>query len=537
MKFGGDYSLSDAAFEAADELSQYTWEFDMRERYEPELNLPLTDIPCRFLELSTFENYQIVADRLTGIWEQDQSFDWEAVSLEIGFQEQDSLETKIEAAVAWVLDNFRYQAIAVGELGTVPAPLSEVFARRFGDCKEKSFLLVQVLRKLGLEAWPALVSTIYLEKLIQRLPGQNFDHAIACFEFKGELHWVDATNAYTSRKIERFRRSSFGWALLLKAGTKDLVEVKAFEPRDHDVETEMVARLDDRNFSGEVEYRYHSKGSAAEFWKRRLLLEGKDELRNTFSDFMTDLYGPLQMADDFEVVTERYEDFSMRFSFRSDNLTFFDEGNRKHVFPAVGLVIANTLGPRFVEFSQRESAYSLPYPFTVKERIVIHNSIFEKDEVETLRINNGFFRAQKGAKAIAGQVEVISEFESLRPEIPAQDCNRLKQDIHNIEEYLVPDIMFVNAGGRRKRVSRSSSSSSSEFRRIEKRERVSEPVTHRARKTFRYEDERAGRINSTSARKNQRPSGLQFDFWNRWLPLCDSCNFSNPIGTHCPRQN
>ena len=43
-----------------------------------------------------------------------------------------------------------------GELATVP---EKVLARRYGDCKDKSLLLVTFLRSMGIEANPALTHT------------------------------------------------------------------------------------------------------------------------------------------------------------------------------------------------------------------------------------------------------------------------------------------------------------------------------------------------------------------------------------------
>ena len=40
-----------------------------------------------------------------------------------------------------------------------PSAPDAVYARRWGDCKEKALLMVTMLRALGIEASPALVNT------------------------------------------------------------------------------------------------------------------------------------------------------------------------------------------------------------------------------------------------------------------------------------------------------------------------------------------------------------------------------------------
>ena len=40
-----------------------------------------------------------------------------------------------------------------------PTPASETLALRYGDCKDKTVLLISLLKALGVEAHPALVNT------------------------------------------------------------------------------------------------------------------------------------------------------------------------------------------------------------------------------------------------------------------------------------------------------------------------------------------------------------------------------------------
>jgi hypothetical protein len=59
-------------------------------------------------------------------------------------------------AASWVQRSVRYVALEVGEGGYVPRSPSLVARRRFGDCKDKAFLLLALLARCGREALPVL---------------------------------------------------------------------------------------------------------------------------------------------------------------------------------------------------------------------------------------------------------------------------------------------------------------------------------------------------------------------------------------------
>jgi len=70
-------------------------------------------------------------------------------------------------------------------------------ARRFGDCKDQSALLVKLLRTAGHPAHLALLRTGSAEDVDPELPGLgSFDHAIVYVAGDVPL-WIDPTDAYS----------------------------------------------------------------------------------------------------------------------------------------------------------------------------------------------------------------------------------------------------------------------------------------------------------------------------------------------------
>ncbi|MEM9554797.1 MAG: transglutaminase-like domain-containing protein [Acidobacteriota bacterium] len=63
---------------------------------------------------------------------------------------------RLDDLVAFVRDQVRYVAVEVGIGGYRPSPPHETLERRWGDCKDKSFLLLDLLRAVGIDALPVL---------------------------------------------------------------------------------------------------------------------------------------------------------------------------------------------------------------------------------------------------------------------------------------------------------------------------------------------------------------------------------------------
>ncbi len=65
---------------------------------------------------------------------------------------------KMQAIAGFVQQNFRYVAIELGIGGWQPHAASEVFAHRYGDCKDKTTVTISMLREIGVEAYYVLVN-------------------------------------------------------------------------------------------------------------------------------------------------------------------------------------------------------------------------------------------------------------------------------------------------------------------------------------------------------------------------------------------
>lgn len=222
------------------------------------------------------------------------------------------------AALRFVQDEVRYLGIELGPNSHEPHPPGQVLTQRFGDCKDKAYLLVTLLRRLGLDADVALVNTEIRRGLDGMLPGPNdFDHAIVRTRLGGKTYWLDATRSLEGGALDDLVAPRFDRALVLDPATTGLETIPRWKPsgpleRVEETYAESPARGD---VALTVVTRY--AGPRADEMRRTLGETTLEALGKRYLDFYRaeDLElkstGPLQVKDDRAAgtltVTERYD--------------------------------------------------------------------------------------------------------------------------------------------------------------------------------------------------------------------------------------
>jgi len=94
---------------------------------------------------------------------------------------------KVTRIFSWVQRNIKYIAIEDGENGFIPREAGLVLQKKYGDCKDKTSLLVSMMKSQGLHASYAWIGTREIPyKLSDFATSSCFDHMIAV--------WWDAEN-------------------------------------------------------------------------------------------------------------------------------------------------------------------------------------------------------------------------------------------------------------------------------------------------------------------------------------------------------
>ena len=142
-----------------------------------------------------------------------------------------SAEARALAAVRFVQDDVRYLGLEIGPGAWEPRPPADVLARRYGDCKDKSLLLASLLRRLGLDARPALVSTSAGRALDSRQPSPlAFDHVIVRLRSEGRTLWIDPTVSHQGGRLASLASPGYERALAVDPAAAGLETIPPDRP-------------------------------------------------------------------------------------------------------------------------------------------------------------------------------------------------------------------------------------------------------------------------------------------------------------------
>jgi hypothetical protein len=97
----------------------------------------------------------------------------------------------------WVQDHVNYVAFEDGYGGFVPRAASEVYKKRYGDCKDMANLISVIHKSAGLDAHIAWIGTRDIAYKITAMPSPcNFNHMIAEVNINDSTYFLDATGKY-----------------------------------------------------------------------------------------------------------------------------------------------------------------------------------------------------------------------------------------------------------------------------------------------------------------------------------------------------
>ncbi|MBW8813414.1 MAG: DUF3857 domain-containing protein [Caulobacterales bacterium] len=201
---------------------------DLKDLPEPKVpfGAPRRYWPSRDLEFSGFKSWAEVAATVAPLFDKAATLAPDSpLRAEVEKIRAATPDPKARAALALKLvqDQVRYLGLLLTDGGYTPVAADKTWARRFGECKAKSVLLVALLRELGIKAEPALVNAYGGERLDQGLPRMGaFNHAIVRAEIGGKVYWLDGTRAGDGG-LDAIDIPPFGWALPLRAEGAQLI--------------------------------------------------------------------------------------------------------------------------------------------------------------------------------------------------------------------------------------------------------------------------------------------------------------------------
>ena len=269
---------------------EYEWSQRNVPALEVERNVPDWYDPFPSVQVSDFDSWGEVA-----AWG-DSLFPDAEMPAELGKvvtrlrESSESPEQRTLQALRFVQDEIRYMGVEIGVNSHTPYSPAVVMRRRYGDCKDKTLVLVTILRALGITARPALVSTTFGAHVSDFHPTATvFDHAIVQVELNGRTYWIDPSALYERGDLSDVA-ASYGSALVLGGPSDSLVPM--FVPTRPGPLTDIVVSFDIGAVGDTTAMRVDTRylGSTANAMRSTLRGNSPKELQQKYAEYYARLY-------------------------------------------------------------------------------------------------------------------------------------------------------------------------------------------------------------------------------------------------------
>ena len=352
-----------------------------------------------------------------------------------------SLE-KMRALAQFVQSDIRYVAIELGIGGFQPHPAADVFAHRYGDCKDKATLMAAMLNEVAVESYyvvinarrgsvgpdaPARVGGFNHMILAIKLPNDLTDPSlVATVEHPklGKLLFFDPTNELTPfGEIGGYLQSNYG--LLVNPDGSELVELPKQPATANGIQRTAKLTLDaSGKLQGEVKEVRLGDRAQSERWALRATANTTDQIKpieNLLAGSLSSFRITKATILNLNVMDQP---FGFNYSFESENYAK-SAGDLLLVRPRV-------LGKKSEGLLETKEPRKFPIEFEAPLRdtdtfeIALPAGYQVDDLPEPVDADYGFASYHSKTEANGGTVRYTRTFEIKELSVPVSKANSLK---------------------------------------------------------------------------------------------------------------
>ncbi|HEX7413773.1 MAG TPA: DUF2569 family protein, partial [Bacteroidia bacterium] len=385
--------------------------------------LPFSYNPFYTIELSEYETWSEVEEWAKRVFSvkttNSKALDDKITEIKEAFPDK---KGQLIAALRFVQDQIRYMGFEMGMNSHKPADPNKVITQRYGDCKDKSFLLCKMLEEMGIKAWPTLVNNNdrggIKENLVSPL---IFNHCIIKVELNGNFYWFDPTLSYQRGNIESYYTPNYEVAYVIGGNKNGLEEM----PQNNfaKITANETYQIDD--FSGKAVLKIKTiyKGANADDMRGDFAnVSSKNMSENLLNYYKTyfkeiTIKTPPEIEDDSVnnkiVLIEEY---------LIDKFWSYPDSTNKKKFAAeiYGYLIREKLCAYGATYAERKMPLFLSYPTHVEQNIhVVLPEDWNFEIADDIR-HTEFVDFKFTARNIKNVVDMQLEYKSLTNQIPAQ---------------------------------------------------------------------------------------------------------------------
>jgi tetratricopeptide (TPR) repeat protein/transglutaminase-like putative cysteine protease len=348
-------------------------------------------------------------------------------------------EEKVRAVYDYVVTKTRYVALEFGIHGFKPYRCAQIFARGFGDCKDKATLIVTMLKELGIPATIVIVRTQNRGDFdTDPASLAPFDHAIAYVPSLDR--YLDGTAEFTgSTELPAMDRNAL--ALQVNEGHPKLVHLPD-PPASASVTSKKVEATISTEGAATIDWRTDVSGVSASSWRARYHADStrkqriQEDLGGEFSGLDIDKLEAGDLEDLEKPVSLHVRGKAAQFARREGDMLSIPVGPPEHMVREFAPLSERKLDERLYTQSTTENDW------TVKTqgggRVV--------SAPKPVDIQSPFGRFVLTVESGAGSVHVKSSLRLTRLRVPVAEYPALRAWCEQVDRALSQRVVVAPKG-------------------------------------------------------------------------------------------
>lgn len=405
-------------------------------------DLPIWYNPYPMVQMSDFENWEDMARWAFKHFQIDNkeiaNLKKEILSLIPAGENQ---EETVDMLIHFVQDEIRYLGFESGLNSYIPHSPLQVLKQRFGDCKDKSLLLSELLKIYGIEAYPVLINTAFRKKTENYWPSpKSFDHCIVNIRLKGKDHFIDPTYSNQGGHSADFFLPDYGKGLVIKSDASALTDIPTSEYASVDILESFEIKSIEEGVSFKVISKYY--GGEADNIRSYFVNNSLDYITKQYEEYYTNLYSRIKASSNVKIEDNKIDNvFTMYEEYQIDSLwlPYITEDNTIYCefYP---LTLEGKLGIN--KNANRNSPHALLYPTKYYHEIKAEFPMDLDIEKENKNISSDLYRYTRKVGAEGRQLTINHEYITYSDHVPVENIPQFVTDYQSIMGLLSYQITY-----------------------------------------------------------------------------------------------
>lgn len=359
--------------------------------------------------------------------------------------EQPTEAKKAMAALRFIQKEIRYLGIEIGVSSHKPTSPNKVFNQRYGDCKDKALLLSKMLNELGIQAYPAFVSTTYKSHVQDYLPSPMlFNHAVVkAILNDNKPYWFDPTSSNQGGDIDHYYFPSYANALVLNGdkNSLDTLETKALSYIN------ITERFTVKDFIGNATLNVVTTyyGCNADEIRYSIATSSKKNLQDGYLNFYKNYYwqidsiGSIAIRDDsvYNEVTI-FENYLIKDFWKSEDTV------KKNILKSevTAFDINNKISVYTKKYSKRKYPLYIEYPLHLSHEIEIALPVEWNVEKNEKYVDNDFFTFKYHSSYENKVIKLKYDLASKQDFVEADKSSKFIEDIQQVNNIMSYQLLY-----------------------------------------------------------------------------------------------